>query len=232
MLLSKVILAQTIEVKYDFTLIDEKDDFGDIRVENLILTTNATESSLRRKSKDTIFECNLYGIFESSSTKGKGKFYELTEYKNLSLSEYYFTGPYMKDIVKDDIYKINWDLINEEKLILGYQCQKAICTFRGRSYEAFFAKTIPISNGPFKFDGLPGMILAINSVDGTVHIKAKSVTILNEAEIVNPYKNTNNITWIDFKKKYKTYYNSVINYKSSLESEIFIPNRGIEFYLE
>jgi len=58
--------------------------------------------------------------------------------------------------------QFNWQLSNERKNILSYKCQKATCTFRGRNYVAWFTSEIPIQNGPYKFGGLPGLILEIS----------------------------------------------------------------------
>jgi hypothetical protein len=44
---------------------------------------------------------------------------------------------------------------------LGNNCQKALTTFRGRSYIAWFAPDIPLSAGPYKFRGLPGLIVKV-----------------------------------------------------------------------
>ncbi len=60
--------------------------------------------------------------------------------------------------------KIAWELVDEHKKILSYSCQKAIGTFRGRTYEAWFTTKIPIKEGPYKFTGLPGLILEINDL--------------------------------------------------------------------
>ena len=52
--------------------------------------------------------------------------------------------------------------IAEETIeIAGYTCQKATCRFRGRDYTAWFAVDIPIPQGPWKFCGLPGLILKV-----------------------------------------------------------------------
>nr|WP_081964210.1 GLPGLI family protein [Porphyromonas macacae] len=38
---------------------------------------------------------------------------------------------------------------------------KGYSFFRGRTYEAWFTPQIPLKEGPYKFDGLPGLILQI-----------------------------------------------------------------------
>ena len=47
------------------------------------------------------------------------------------------------------------------KTILGYECQKAECEFRGRHWTAWFASEVPVSNGPWKFGGLSGLIMEV-----------------------------------------------------------------------
>ena len=54
-----------------------------------------------------------------------------------------------------------WEILPETKNILGYKCQKAKGKFRGREYVAWFSSDIPLSDGPWKFCGLPGLILAV-----------------------------------------------------------------------
>jgi len=45
------------------------------------------------------------------------------------------------------------------KQIAGYPCQLGYCHFRGRTWKAWFTTDIPVSNGPWKLAGLPGLIL-------------------------------------------------------------------------
>ena len=58
-----------------------------------------------------------------------------------------------------------WELHNDTLLICGYLCQKATCRFRGRDFIAWFTMGIPLSHGPWKFGGLPGLILKVHDVD-------------------------------------------------------------------
>ena len=58
-----------------------------------------------------------------------------------------------------------WQITADTATVLGYLCQKATTTFRGRSYEAWFSPEIPINDGPWKFFGLPGLILKITDTE-------------------------------------------------------------------
>jgi len=59
----------------------------------------------------------------------------------------------------------NWIVSDDTLTVAGYLCQKATCRFRGRDYIAWFSNDIPISNGPWKFGGLPGLILKVYDKD-------------------------------------------------------------------
>lgn len=61
--------------------------------------------------------------------------------------------------VEEPIPVINWTISTETKIIKNYTCQKATTFFRGRNYEAWFCIDLPFSIGPWKFGGLPGLIL-------------------------------------------------------------------------
>lgn len=62
---------------------------------------------------------------------------------------------------EDAIGELPWQIVNETDTILGYLCQKATLNFRGRDYTAWFTVDIPINDGPWKFMGLPGLILKV-----------------------------------------------------------------------
>lgn len=70
---------------------------------------------------------------------------------------------------------IDWELEEGERTILGYACRRARCTFRGRHYEAWYAPEIAVSAGPWKFGGLPGLILAIRDDAGVLDLEATGV---------------------------------------------------------
>ena len=59
-----------------------------------------------------------------------------------------------------------WQLLADTMTILSYSCQKAVCHFKGRDYEAWFTSGIPRSEGPWKLHGLPGLILKATDSQG------------------------------------------------------------------
>ena len=61
----------------------------------------------------------------------------------------------------DNLFK--WKILNNKAtMIAGYACQKATTTYAGRNYEAWFTREIPIPEGPYKFYGLPGLIVKVS----------------------------------------------------------------------
>ena len=48
----------------------------------------------------------------------------------------------------------------------GYSAQKAVAEFGGRVWTAWFTKEIPLSDGPYKFSGLPGLIVKLEDDKG------------------------------------------------------------------
>jgi len=72
--------------------------------------------------------------------------------------------------IKSDKKSIAWDIKDEEKEIGGYQCIKAIGEFGGRTYEVWYTPEIPYAYGPWKLEGLPGLILEANDLKNEIKI--------------------------------------------------------------
>ena len=86
------------------------------------------------------------------------------------------------DRVPHDTYKFeeemdspNWSLERDTLTVCGYTCKKAATTYFGRNYTAWYAPEIPISDGPWKFFGLPGLILKVE--DDREHYSFECIAI-------------------------------------------------------
>ncbi|MEG1586767.1 MAG: GLPGLI family protein [Bacteroidales bacterium] len=69
-------------------------------------------------------------------------------------------------IYPESVEPLNWQITVQVDSILGYVCHKAIVTFRKRTWEVWFAPDLPYSFGPWKLDGLPGLILKAADTEG------------------------------------------------------------------
>lgn len=70
---------------------------------------------------------------------------------------------------------IEWAMSSDSKIILSHICNKATTYFRGRQYTAWFTKEIPIAEGPWKFKGLPGLILQIDDDKSQVKLYVEKI---------------------------------------------------------
>lgn len=62
-------------------------------------------------------------------------------------------------VYEDDLKNQDWQVTDSLKTILDYNCQQAVSDFRGRHWTVWFTTDIPVSNGPWKLGGLPGLIM-------------------------------------------------------------------------
>ena len=92
----------------------------------------------------------------------------------------------------------NWNILTDTIQILNQSCQKATCSFRGREYEAWFSSKISISEGPWKFNGLPGLILKIRDLKNDYAFEAISIEKINYI-IDNPNTKAQKISQEQFK---------------------------------
>lgn len=92
-------------------------------------------------------------------------------YENLFFDNYSYTQPKSE---------LDWEIKRETKEILGFSCQKATLEYSGRTYIAWFTPEIPISDGPYVFNGLPGLIVDMEDSKG--HYKFSLIALENRQE--------------------------------------------------
>jgi GLPGLI family protein len=89
-------------------------------------------------------------------------------------------------ILSDTVTTITWNKGAETKKILDYECKQAFGKFGGRDYEVWYTLDIPVSMGPHKLNGLPGMILEAKSIDNYVHFIATGYNKASEKKVEIP----------------------------------------------
>lgn len=75
--------------------------------------------------------------------------------------------------ISNDSYKIEedkkpeWKILPEKQKIGEYNAQKATTKYGGREWTAWFSTDLPFQDGPYKFYGLPGLIVKIEDKTGS-----------------------------------------------------------------
>ena len=62
-------------------------------------------------------------------------------------------------IVEEPVANFNWEIKSDTATIGGLPCQKAIGNYKGRNWTAWFCTDLPFNAGPWKLNGLPGLVL-------------------------------------------------------------------------
>jgi GLPGLI family protein len=100
-------------------------------------------------------------------------------------------------LVKEKINPIAWKITDALKKIGPYNCQQAKALFRGRTYTVWFTYDIPISSGPWKLQGLPGLIINAKDDSGEVQFLLRSIT-KSDLEITPDLKTTKAISLSEY----------------------------------
>ena len=126
-------------------------EFNRILGTNFSIEGDNIQITMRINGKFQGWSQYLFSEYYKDLTKN-----ELTEYCRMPNALKRYDSYYTESMPTQE-----WQMTEETQEIAGYQCQKATCEFRGRHYTAWFAVDIPISQGPWKFGGLPGLILKV-----------------------------------------------------------------------
>lgn len=202
----------------------QKDSITKIDIQyNYVVRGNATKQITYKNDYDLMvlpdYKVSIYDKLDNLNHNEEPKNDELISWKpkgnnlNTIFKNYGTNEMFLKDnismrffVQKDSLNIFDWEIKDDTKIILGYSCQLAVTTFRGRSYEAWFTALLPDA-GPWKFGNLPGMILAIKSIDDYVSWEAVGIRIENVSSDFkipeNPFQIDKTLSWSEFKAMYK-----------------------------
>ena len=76
---------------------------------------------------------------------------------------------------EEDKTVAKWTLLTDTATISGYTCQKATTSYGGRIWVAWFSIELPISDGPYKFGNLPGLIVKLHDTRHHYTFKMSSI---------------------------------------------------------
>ena len=236
----KIVDSSIIECIYNYRVIDHS--LGDMREYHAILELG-----------DSIFKYESYGSYRlDSALVGKqqmtlGEYFDfynkyspdfkefLLENVNANKLSYYGKISIDKFMYHEEVPHIDWALSDSTKEICGYLCHQATATFRGRNWIAWYCD-IPKSVGPWKLNGLPGLILAAETEDkehtfSAISVRKSSSPItVNDKEYFKTTREHFNKALADYKSNpAKSWKNSPLAPKDMNGKPMPIPKRKL-FY--
>jgi GLPGLI family protein len=113
---------------------------------------------------------------------------------------------------EEDLELFNWQLSGDTSTISGYKVQKAICDFGGRSWVAWFSPEIPYNDGPYKFNGLPGLIFNVHDTRNHYVFEMESIEKPTQKVMIDlKEKNFVETTKQDFFRAKDGFYNNIVS---------------------
>lgn len=125
---------------------------------------------------------NAGGSFIIDGSNFSPAFFDYQIYKNYPEGKITYTDFFPVDYYKyeEPLNAFNWEITDEKKMMGIYSIQKAITNYAGRTWEAWFTPEIPVNEGPYKFNGLPGLILRIQDTKGHFVFEVDDISAPNE----------------------------------------------------
>lgn len=158
------------------------------------------DSILMRSSQEQIVDAAVEGKLSN------GEF--MTIYKNYPSGKLIHTEKICQDWFRyeEDMPSFDWELTDSVTNVLGYECKGARCRFRGREWTAFYTEDIPLSEGPWKLHGLPGLIMKASDDKGhytfeCIGIKSKADRPITIYKV--PFNNVKRSEYYDTRHRYE-----------------------------
>ena len=184
LILGIVTFAQNKRFIYEYKFIPDSTKIDDVKTEMMFLDTTKDGSkyySYTVFNSDSIMKVDLEkqlaatGSINVKSDMQKGSVrYSVTKtYPDYKINLHRRLGMDAYNISDDR--KINWKILSDKEKIGEWNAQKAEADFAGRHWTAWFSTEIPIQDGPYKFRGLPGLIVKIEDKTGSHKMELKGI---------------------------------------------------------
>lgn len=161
--------AQDTRFSYDYRFIPDSTNISDVKNEMMYLDISKSGSKFYSSGKyesDSLMQVNLKKGFPTRGTTIKANSQRVLNIYTVS-KKYPEYNTFLHTSILLDQYKVAeerpivWKITSEKKKIGEWNTQKAETDFAGRHWLAWFTTDIPVQDGPYKFHGLPGLIVKI-----------------------------------------------------------------------
>ena len=212
---TETLANETMEFVYDYRCcVDTTGALKDnISSDNMLLQIGPAGlskfSSYKNLTVDSLIMCSTSEQIANAAMEGKlstGEY--MTIYKNYPSGKLTHTEKICQDWFRyeEDLPVLEWELTDSVTNVLGYECQSARCSFRGREWSVFYTEDIPLADGPWKLYGLPGLIMKASDKKGhytfeCIGIKSKADRPITIYKV--PFNMVNRNEYYDTKHRYE-----------------------------
>lgn len=193
---TETLATENMEFVYDYSYcVDTTGLLEDNRVSDRMLLQIAPGglskfSSYKNLTVDSILANISNEQLIAAANEGKlsnGEF--MTIFKNHPQGKLTHTEKICMDWLRyeEDMPAFDWQLTDSTTSVLGYECHAAKCSFRGRDWTVFYTEEIPVMDGPWKFHGLPGLIMKASDDKGEYSFECIGIKS-NAARPITIYK--------------------------------------------
>ncbi|WP_114819743.1 GLPGLI family protein [Chryseobacterium sp. KLBC 52] len=226
--------AQTNRFVYQVTMKPDAENKTDIKTENAYLDISPEKSvfySENRIKRDSIMQ----KAFQGGGGRGSINRDQMEGLRtNISYSiekDKTNQKTYFKDRIGRDLYSyeedrpLNWKIESETRKIGEYKVQKAETDFGGRKWTAWFTTDLPYQDGPYKFGGLPGLIVKVEDDKGDYSFDLMKNYKIAEFPTLNQFGNTLKVKRTDYLKQQQKFKTDPMSFMSQSAVGISAPMR-------
>jgi len=205
--------AQVNRFVYQVTMKPDASNKSDVKTENAYLDISPeksvfySENRIKRDSliKSTVQSGGARG-FNREQMEGLRSNINYSVEKDKKSQKMTF-----KDRIGRDVYTyeedrpLNWKILSETTKIGDYKVQKAETDFGGRKWTAWFTTDLPYQDGPYKFGGLPGLIVKVEDDKGDYSFDLMKNYKISDFPEMNQFGNTIKVKRGDYAKQQKKF---------------------------
>jgi GLPGLI family protein len=179
--------AQNQRFIYEYKYVPDSTEMSTVETEimNLDIALKGSKfySSTEQAADSTMTEMQKKPNGKMDFTKIKfGKVKEVVEKMYPNFNIFLFQRLDVDAYKVEDDREIIWKILPKKEKIGNWETQKASTKMYGRNWTAWFTTSLPFQDGPYKFHGLPGLIVKISDSNQTHIFELKAVKNLNKDE--------------------------------------------------
>lgn len=223
--LAQLSMAQTSRFVYQVTMKSDSTDKANATIETARLDISPEKSLFYgegRIKRDSIMQrMRETRNFDRNAMQNLRSSIDYIVEKDLIKNITYFKTRLGRDqYTYEEDRKMDWKILPETVKIGEYEAQKAETTFAGRKWYAWFTQDIPFQDGPYKFKGLPGLIIKVEDANGDYSFDLQQSKKITEfPNFDNRGGNPIKVKRADFEKQEKLYRKDPVSFVTNSFSQ-------------